>query len=323
MTTCNAISLKIQEVTDEIPKDLSSEHPGIEIGAYKNCHHIAEGLTSQVYKSKTLALKVITETRDMQPHNPSREVKMLREFSHPNIVKLTDSFVDRNSRLVLVFNYIPLTLATLITSTSISESATRPLFRDVFQGLAYLHDQGIIHRDVKPSNILLASKSGPAYLADFGTAWHPTMSQSEEPVHQKVLEVGTTCYRAPETLFGNKSYGCSLDMWSAGTVLAECCRQPPQSLFESRDAFEDGNQLSLILSIFQTIGTPTKDTWPEAAQFTTPPFQWYKHFPGKSFVELLPGASNEARDLVAGLVVYESGRRMTAKEVGSMPSKNN
>lgn len=316
---CNALALKIQEVGDEMPIDIEPENPGIEIGSYQNCHHISEGLTSQVYRSNALALKVTTKTREMHPHNPSREVKILKALSHLNIIKLVDSFIDISSRLTLVFDFMPLTLANLIESGRTSETSVKPLFRDIFGALAYLHDLGIIHRDLKPSNILLASISGPAYLADFGTAWHPVMSSSDEPAHNKVLEVGSTCYRAPETLFGNRSYGCSLDMWSAGTVFAECCRQPPKSLFESRGAFEDGNQLSLILSIFKTVGTPTIETWPEAVHFTTPPFEWYQNFSGHTLAELLPDASDRARDLVERLVVYESGRRLTAKQALEHP----
>lgn len=317
--TINAFASKIQEVGDEMPLDMEPNHPGIEIGSYQNCYYIADGFTSQVYRSGSLVLKVITENREMEPHNPTREVKILKELSHPNIIKIVDSFIDTNSRLALVFNFMPLTLANLIESGQVTETAMRPFFRTLFEALAYLHDQGIIHRDIKPSNILLASKSGPAYLADFGTAWHPLMSALDEHPHHKALEVGSTCYRAPETLFGNRSYGCSLDMWAAGTVFAECCRQPPKSLFESRDAFEDGNQLSLILSVFKTIGTPTVERWPEAVHFTTPPFQWYKEFPGTSFVDLLPDASDDARDLVGQLVVYESGRRLTAKQALEHP----
>lgn len=98
-------------------------------------------------------------------------------------------------------------------------------------------------------------------------------------------------------------------------MLVECLQTPPKTLFESRDTSEDGNQLGLILSIFKTLGTPTKETWPEAASFSTPPFEWYQEFPGHSWEELLPDVDEDARDLVKGLVCYESGKRFTAAEV--------
>jgi cyclin-dependent kinase len=273
-----------------------------------------------VYRSKAVALKVITETRDVEPHNPAREVKILTEASHPTIIDIIETLRDQEGRLVLVFPFMPLTLAKIIGSGAVSESLTRSCFHDLFAALAYLHNNGIIHRDIKPSNLLLKAKTGPAYLSDFGTAWHPTFSAVDEPPDHKVLEVGTTCYRAPETLFGNRSYNASLDMWAAGTMLVECLRSPPKSLFESRDTSEDGNQLGLILSIFKTLGTPTKETWPEAASFSTPPFEWYQEFRGHSWEELLPGAGESAKDLVKGLVCYESGKRLTASEVGRISS---
>jgi serine/threonine protein kinase len=240
-------------------------------------------------------------------------VTILRQLSHPSIIKLIETSKDDEGRLVLVFPYMPLTLDNIITSQSLKQDKIISYFKDLFSALSYLHNQGIIHRDIKPSNLLLASASGPVYLSDFGTAWHPILSVSDEPLNRKVLDVGTSCYRAPEALFGNRSYGTSLDMWAAGAMLAECLRIPPKSLFESRDVSEDGNQLGLILSIFKTLGTPTKETWPEAVHFSTPPFEWYQEFTGHPWEELVPNAPAPLRDIVSKLVCYESGSRLTAK----------
>jgi cyclin-dependent kinase len=309
---CNGI---IAVPADLEHPDAIPDMPGILIGNYPDCHHLASGLVAEVYRSKAVALKVITETRDVEPHNPAREIKILTEASHPAIIRIIETFRDQERRLVLVFPFMPLTLAKMIGSGAVPKSLKRSCFHDLFSALAYLHQNGIIHRDIKPSNLLLKSKSGPACLSDFGTTWHPTFSAVDEPPDHKVLEVGTTCYRAPETLFGNRSYNTSLDMWAAGTMLVECLQTPPKTLFESRDTSEDGNQLGLILSIFKTLGTPTKETWPEAASFSTPPFEWYQEFPGHSWEELLPDVDEDARDLVKGLVCYESGKRFTAAEV--------
>jgi len=276
-----------------------------------------------------LALKIITETRDVEPHNPQREIKILTQLCHPSIIKLESTTKDAEGRLVLVFPYMPLTLAKLIGEGAMPAppATTKSIFRQTFEALAYLHAQDIIHRDIKPSNILLslgpstkaAGAAGAAdyhvQLADFGTAWHPELSKHDEPRAHKVLEVGTTCYRAPETLFGNRGYGSSLDLWATGTMLAECVRDPPTPLFESRGGDEDGNQLGLILSMFKTLGTPTRETWPEAQAFTTPPFEWYQEFPARRWEDLLPAARVEERALVAGLVCFESGRRLTAQQV--------
>jgi cyclin-dependent kinase len=305
----------ISEESPGIPG--GSTDPGIAIGAYQDCHHIASSITSEVYRSSAFALKVITETRDIEPHNPRREVKILSQLSHASIIKLSETFQDQKGQLVLVFPFMPLTLASIIGAGAVPEDLTRTCFRSLFEALVYLHAQGIIHRDIKPSNLLLASPTGPAYICDFGTTWHPKISIGDEPLDNKVIEIGTTCYRAPETLFGNRAYNTSLDMWAAGTMLVECIRNPPKPLFESRESSEDGNQLGLILSMFKTIGTPTREKWPEATKFTTPPFDWYQEFPGHDWEELLPGVSGNIKELVERLVCYESRERLTAKQVCS------
>jgi cyclin-dependent kinase len=313
---CEAREAGIAESSQNlVVSELTPSEGGTTIGKFENCFHIANGIVSEVYKAKLVALKVVTETRDVEPHNAALEVKILNSLSHPSIITLNSTFKDQHSRLVLVFPYMPYTLSTLLGAGSLPSETTKSVFRDLFSALIYLHGQDIIHRDVKPSNLLLASPTGPAYLSDFGTAWHPTFSLTSEPPDHKVLEVGTSSYRAPETLFGNRFYNTSLDMWAAGTMLAECLRSPPKLLFESRAGHEDGNQLGLILSIFRTIGTPLKETWPEAINFTTPPFEWYQMFPAKKWEELLPGTENSAVDLVKGLITYESGNRLTAAEV--------
>lgn len=292
----------------------SNGEPRVTIGAYQDCELVATGVTSEVYRCGDKALKVIVETRNIEPHNPQREAKILATLKPP-CVPLLETFRDQERRFVLVFPYMPMTLADLLEQGPLSPERIQSIFREVFTALKDIHAEGIIHRDVKPSAILLEGPDGPAYLSDFGTAWHPAMSATAEPPSGKILDIGTGAYRAPECLFGDKSYGPAVDMWAAGAMLAEACRDPPKSLFESRSAHEDGNQLGLILSIFKTLGTPTIETWPEAKDFKTPPFEMYRSIKGHPWEEILPGVRPDFRDLVATLVRYDS-KRATAEEVG-------
>jgi cyclin-dependent kinase len=279
----------------------------ITIGQYGNCHYVASGVTAEVYRSENRALKIITETRNIEPHNPAREAKILLTLKR-SCIPLLETFWDQEQRFVLVFPYMPTSLEALIAQGSIPLARVKKHFMDLFSALEHIHEQGIIHRDIKPSAVLLASPDGPAYLSDFGTAWHPTLSAMAEPKDQKILDIGTGAYRAPEVLFGNKSYGTAVDMWGAGAMLAECSRSPPQPLFESRPVHEDGNQLGLILSIFKTIGSPTRETWPEAANFKTPPFEMYRPFEQHTWEEILPRTRPDFRSLIASLVHYNSDR---------------
>ncbi|GAB1319566.1 mitogen-activated protein kinase [Madurella fahalii] len=321
---------------------------GITIGHYQDCHYIASGVTAEVYRSQARALKVIVETHNIEPHDPHREAKILvslRDDNTPNIIPLLETFRDGDQRLVLVFPYMPLTLAHLLDQvhSPLSYPLIRHIFTSLFLALSHLHAQGIIHRDIKPSALLLSAiptdhhqrqqqqQQPPpppppppftfqTYLSDFGTAYHPLLSAATEPATAKVLDVGTGPYRAPECLFGNRAYTSAADLWAAGTVLAECVARPrPRPLFDSPPAHEDGNQLGLILSIFRTIGSPTRETWPEAEGFRTPPFEMYRVFEGRPWEEVLEGVDDGWRALVAGLVRYESGKRVSASEALQFP----
>ncbi|KAK5991475.1 Serine/threonine-protein kinase csk1 [Cladobotryum mycophilum] len=312
---CQAISANTSQPRPSSTPDAltTSQDPGIRIGSYPNCTPISEGITSEVYRSTDKALKVIVAHHNLEPHNPQREVKILRTLNPP-CIPLLNVFRDQEQRLVLVFPYMPLTLANLLDNGDIlSKNQLRTIFSDALKALQHIHSQGITHRDIKPSAILLSGPSGPAFLSDFGTAWHPEFSAYSEPPSDKVLDIGTGPYRAPEVLFGNKSYGPPVDMWAFGTMVAEAIRSPPSPLFESRPVHEDGNQLGLILSIFKTLGTPTPETWPEAKEFRVAPFELWTVFPSRLWDEILPGVDPTYREMVAALVRYD-GKRASAEQ---------
>ncbi|KAI0869547.1 CMGC/CDK protein kinase [Hypoxylon argillaceum] len=292
----------------------ASGSPVITIGSYQDCQHIGDGVTAEVYRSKTVALKVIVQTRNIEPHDPFREAKILKLLKKP-CIPLLDTFRDREQRFVLVFPYMPFSLEGLIAQGPIHRNRIIKHFKDLFTALQALHSQGIIHRDIKPSAVLLETPDGPAYLSDFGTAWHPELSIYAEAADQKVLDIGTGSYRSPEALFGDRSYGTAVDMWAAGAMLAECCRTPPKALFDSPPTYEDGNQLGLILSIFKNIGSPTVESWPEAATFKTPPFEMYQTFEGREWEDLLADVEVEFRDIIISLVRYSSNSRASASQV--------
>ena len=158
--------------------------------------------------------------------------------------------------------------------------SARQILHGLFDALAHIHSKGIIHRDIKPANILLDQRSSTPYLADFGIAWSPN-DPASEPTNQKITDVGTTCYRPPELLFGHKTYGPEIDLWAAGCVVAECVRRglctsekPEVRVREAEwslfDAGELGSELALVKSIFETLGTPTDETWP-VSSLSSPP----------------------------------------------------
>lgn len=218
--------------------------------------------------------------------------------------------------LALIFPYEPYTLFSLIRAQKLPPTLARLHIRALFQALSYVHEKGIIHRDIKPDNILLRTPEGPAFLADFGTAWSPSFSISREPKDRKITDVGTTCYRPPELLFGFDAYDTTLDLWAAGCVAAEVVARPSKPLFDSGDL---GSELALIQSHFQNLGTPTDETWPGASEYPDWGKMGFRKFEGKPWEELLPGADEIERDFVAKLVRFERSERVTAEEALKHP----
>jgi serine/threonine protein kinase len=197
------------------------------------------------------------------PHDSRREARILEMSACSRVITLLETFWEAGTRFVLVLPFMPYDFDYLIQRRSLSTAQIRATLRDLFTALAFIHSKGIIHRDVKPSNILLKSLDGPAYLSDFGIAWAPDIPGAEA-ANSKITDVGTTCYRPPELLFGNKQYGCSLDLWAAGCTVAEAVLPEHPTLFDSGEL---GSDLALINSIFTKLGTPNLRTWPVRCSF--------------------------------------------------------
>jgi serine/threonine protein kinase len=206
-----------------------------------------------------VALKVTYIVGMEPPHNSEREIRILKIVASPNIIPLWESFREPGySHLVLVLPFMPYDLEMILRQGYLAQTNRKTYLKDLFSALKYVHSLGMIHRDVKPSNILMKSLSGPAYLADFGIAWSPD-DPASEPVDEKITDVGTTSYRPPEVLFGKKTYDQSFDMWAAGCVAAQVVTSKNKPLFESGDL---GSDLMLIQSIFKKLGTPDMSVWP-------------------------------------------------------------
>ena len=332
----------LQESTGNTPNpfrklnDISEPVPGKRIGPYQSAHYHRSGLFSDVYKawdptiSSLVALKVTYPSRMSPPHNSQREARILRQVKEGHIIPLLSIFKQCGDQLSLVFPFMPYTLEEGLDQGIIQSEDIISHFKDIFSALSHIHSLKIIHRDIKPSNILLSSPSGPAYLADFGTAWM-SGDLASEPPNKKTTDVGTTCYRPPELLFGFSEYDYSLDLWAAGCVVAEVLMGGKKTLF---DAGPLGSELWLIQSIFKTLGTPTSDTWPvskctlthcrdvadsvgfkESTKFPDWGKVEFYNYPPQPWMEILPEASDKACDLLNNLIRYQSTERFSAAKV--------
>ncbi|KAI9891547.1 MAG: hypothetical protein M1814_002670 [Vezdaea aestivalis] len=314
----NSLSIILEPLqTAEIIGTVDEEGPVTQIGSYKDARYRLGTLSSTIYRASSLdgsgdsvALKLTCPSRDPPPHNSIREAELLKQIKHPHIIPLIASEKLPDSRLLLVFPFVPINLSHFIREhKTLRTEHLQRILRGLLSAMEYLHAQGIIHRDIKPSNILLSSDWDDACLIDFGTAWSPTLSVASESPDHKMTDIGTTSYRAPELLFGNSSYGTALDMWAFGCVVYELLHPQSKPLFDSGDL---GSELALISSIFQTLGTPTTETWPEVKGFPDWAKVTFKQFPSRPWSELLPRADDQAVEFLAGLVRYESSERLTA-----------
>ncbi|KAB8265245.1 kinase-like domain-containing protein [Aspergillus pseudonomiae] len=302
---------------DQVQSQEGVEHwpAGEDIGPYKACLHHFDGLHSTIYKSRRtdgtlVAVKVTIPHLLAPPHDAKCEVKLLRETAGTYVIPLLETLKLDGGRLILVFPFMKHDFEHLLRRGMLTATQTRSHLRDLFRALVHVHELGVIHRDIKPSNILLDSPDGPAYLADFGIAWEEGHNEAE-PADEKITDVGTTCYRPPEILFGYKGYGTALDLWAAGCVVAEAVAVGHKQLFDSGPL---GSDLSLIQSIFQTLGTPDEEIWPETQKLPDWGKVEFYRYPAKSWDDILRGASSKGRDLVSQLVCYESSQRISAAE---------
>jgi cyclin-dependent kinase len=305
-------SSKDVERFENLPEDgLETEHyhwGRLEATTPSSLVYIARAKAFVDLDHRFVALKFTRPSLQQKPHDPLKEARILQSLKHENIIPLIEAFDAEESQFVLVFPACPLNLATLLRTNSLTKKQAHKVYSGLFSGLRYIHAQGIIHRDIKPDNILFEASDGAVKIIDFGTAWSAT-DKSSEPPGSKITDVGTTCYRAPEVLFGDKAYGTSLDMWAAGCVVAEVLRANHEPLFDAGDL---GSELALIKSMFTTLGTPTSETWPSADRHPDWGKMRFYQFSPKPWKELLPEATDDGIDFVSRLVCYEMTTRMTA-----------
>eukprot|EP00118_Oscarella_pearsei_P006802 m.31552 g.31552 ORF g.31552 m.31552 type:complete len:796 (+) comp31512_c0_seq5:230-2617(+) len=197
---------------------------------YENMGLVGEGSYGIVMKCRhresgqLVAIKKFIESEDdrMVKKIALREVRMLKQLHHENLVNLLDVF-RRKKRLFLVFEFVDHTILDDLerNPTGLDEVAAKRCIWQVIRGIDFCHNHSIIHRDVKPENVLV-SKAGVVKLCDFGFA-----RTIAGPGEAYTDYVATRWYRAPELLVGDTSYGKAVDVWAIGCLLAEMLTGEP------------------------------------------------------------------------------------------------
>jgi serine/threonine protein kinase len=179
----------------------------------------------------------------------------MKELKHENIVGLHD-VIHTENKLMLVFEYMDGDLKRYM-DTNGERGALKPHIIKSFMyqlllGIEFCHRNRVLHRDLKPQNLLTNNK-GQLKIGDFGLA-----RAFGIPVNTFSNEVVTLWYRAPDVLLGSRSYNTSIDIWSAGCIMAE--------MFTGRPLFPGTTNEDQLVRIFRIMGTPTERTWPGITQ---------------------------------------------------------
>lgn len=175
-----------------------------------------------------------------------REIKILKEIHHPNIVKLRDVFVE-NGNIYLAMECLSCDLAKLIDDPKVvmKEGDVAEIFHQILKGVQNLHENWVLHRDLKPGNILV-DLDGVCKITDFGLA-----RNYGEPERELTKGIATRWYRPPEILYGASFYGEAVDIWACGCILAE--------LYLRKPFFKGDGDIEQLSKIFGIRGTPTVD----------------------------------------------------------------
>jgi serine/threonine protein kinase len=300
-------------------RDIDDEPP---LEGYQRTDLIGQGAYGIVYKgirqrtNETVAIKRIpfadSTPEGGVPCNVIREISLLRELDHPNVVQLLDIIQAHPGGLYLVFEYVAFDLKTFMdqqqTSDDISErvglpvATVRSFMRQILAGVGFCHTYRVLHRDLKPHNLLISADGTQLKLADFGLA-----RLSAIPNGPYTFEVVTLWYRAPELLLGANRYSTSVDVWSIGCIFAEMATGMP--LFPGR------SDIDQLFKIFQRRGTPTADMWPAVLRLPhyNPEFPHWREHPITDFVSQQALGSGNAADLLTKLLQYDPERRLACK----------
>ncbi|EEF44424.1 probable serine/threonine-protein kinase At1g54610 [Ricinus communis] len=226
---------------------------------FEKLDRIGQGTYSNVYKARDVTHDKVVAIKKVRfdINDPdsvkfmAREINILRRLDHPNIIKLEGLITSpTSSSLYLVFEYMEHDLTGLISLPGIKfkEPQIKCYMQQLLSGLDHCHSRGVLHRDIKGSN-LLVDDNGILKIADFGLATFFDPHSSG----QLTSRVVTLWYRAPELLLGASRYGVSVDLWSSGCILGE--------LYTGKPILPGRTEVEQLHKIFKLCGSPSEDYW--------------------------------------------------------------
>lgn len=285
---------------------------------------VCSAINTRIKGKPSVAIKKVSNifTKEVLLKRAIRELKLMAYFKgHKNIINLLDLdlvYIRPYDGLYCFQELVEYDLSKVIhSSVQFSEFHIQCFMYQILCGVKYIHSADVIHRDLKPGNILVTSQ-GVLKICDFGLA--RGINQKFMHYHYSAQDithyVATRWYRAPELILSRRKYGKPVDMWAVGCILGE--------LYGRRPMFIGDNQLHQVTEICKVIGTPSRKvllSYESSAAFDF--FSSSKpSFLAKDWSELFPQACDDAINLISELVCWDSSKRLTVERALASPFFN-
>uniref|UniRef100_A0A2A4K6F1 cyclin-dependent kinase n=1 Tax=Heliothis virescens TaxID=7102 RepID=A0A2A4K6F1_HELVI len=275
----------------------------IEEGAYGVVYRARDKTTDEIVALKRLKME---KEKEGFPITSLREINTLLKGQHPNIVTVREIVVGSNmDKIFIVMDYVEHDLRSLMETMRGKKQVFLPgevkcLMTQLLKAVHHLHDNWILHRDLKTSNLLLSHK-GVLKVGDFGLA-----REYGSPLRQYTPIVVTLWYRAPELLLCCKEYSTPIDMWSVGCIFAEFITMNP--LFPGKSEVDQLNR------IFKDLGTPSEMIWPGYSELPAVQRMTFAEHPSGGLRQRIGSdlLSETGLSLLQGFLTYNPVRRITA-----------
>ncbi|KAL8750920.1 MAG: hypothetical protein Q9199_006767 [Rusavskia elegans] len=284
---------------------MDKRHPS----SFQQLEKLGEGTYATVFKGRNrqtgelVALKEIhLDSEEGTPSTAIREISLMKELKHENIVSLHD-VIHTENKLMLVFEYMDKDLKKFMDSRGsggqLDYLTIKSFMYQLLHGIAFCHENRVLHRDLKPQNLLINNK-GQLKLADFGLA-----RAFGIPVNTFSNEVVTLWYRAPDVLLGSRTYNTSIDIWSAGCIMAE--------MYTGRPLFPGTTNEDQLQKIFRLMGTPSERSWPGITSFPEYKPGWHV-YATQDLRMILPTVEPAALDLLGRCLQLRPEMRVGARD---------
>ncbi|XP_050305699.1 cyclin-dependent kinase 1-like [Anthonomus grandis grandis] len=287
----------------------------VKVEDFYKIEKIGEGTYGVVYKGKNkktgemVAMKRIRLENEDEgiPSTALREMSLLMELKHKNIVTLLEVILDE-PKLYLIFEYLCMDLKKYLDNIESGKMMNPKLVKSylfqINEAILFCHQRRVIHRDLKPQNLLI-SRDGAIKVADFGLG-----RAFGIPVRIYTHEVVTLWYRAPEVLLGAARYSCPVDIWSVGCIFAEMVTRKP--------LFQGDSEIDQLFRIFRVLKTPTEDIWKGVSSLP----EYHAIFPNWTSYNLehqVKNLSEDGLDLLGKMLIYDPSKRISAKGIATHP----